>query len=227
MADRPMEFWESFGEQRLEAAIRSIAGASPSLSIRVRHAAGAGSLIGRMQRCARELRDVASQLFLPGEEELEQVRTELKAVLGPHFSRPNVTGLLMGHATGLAQMASIEGIGQAIFLHYSGIFARHLASFLRENRVDEETAREALSLVRRKVQETLSKSSPDDRNPVMVIARSAGPSEAAAYVGVRLSEHRGKKSTLTLADQLIFDFFYPVGPDGERRQLSLDELEPG
>ncbi len=168
----------AFGEKRLKEVYVALRKLSPSLESEISREAGRGGLFERMGRASAALARLASEVGSGGGEP-GMVR-ELSKSMGKSFSPAYARAVLGAHSQGLSHLATAEGLGAAIFLHFSAGFRKNLVKHAQETKADPEVAASAVQLLDTWVRSLLVQSAPDDPDDPIRGVSSMEDEEAAA-----------------------------------------------
>ncbi len=170
----------AFGEKRLKEVYLALRKLSPSLEAEVSREAGKGVLFERMGRAAAALGRMASEIGSgagdPG------LAGELSKSMGKSFSPAYARAVLSAHSQGLSHLATAEGLGAALFLHFSAGFRKNIVKHAQETKADPEVAASAVRLLDTWVRSLLMQSAPDDPDdPIRAVSSSEDEESAARW----------------------------------------------
>src|SRR5512143_1846096 len=178
----PSAFAISFGEKRLEDVFSALRKLSPSLESDVKKESGQGPLFERMQRASASLSAAAAAVSAG--KASGAITRELTLSMGKSFSPANAKAVLAAHSMGLRHLASPEGLGGAIFLHYAAGFRSKMEKAAARGKADAALLASALNLVDTWVRSLLTQSSPDDPDdPIVALASCTDAEDAERWSG--------------------------------------------
>jgi hypothetical protein len=194
----PSAYAVGFGEKRLAEIFAALGRLSPALSAAVEKEAGSGSLFERMGRASAAIGRIGEEVASGGGE--EKVRKELSESMGKSYSPAYVRAVLAAHSQGLAHLATPEGLGGALFLHFASVFRAGVEKHAAASKAEPGVAASALSLVDAWVRSLLLQSSPEDPDDPILALASSPDAEYASKWSVKLFL---RCTTLTEDDRVI------------------------